>query len=261
MNDPHPLRYVAIGDSLSEGVGDEPWPDGSPRGWTDRLAALLTQHHGEERPIHYANLAVRGYKSAQVADTQLQAAIELRPDFVTLTAGMNDILRPRVDFDALKRTLVGLVEPFTSAGAQVVLVPIPNIAGVSPAGGLINTRRLRLHAIYQYLVDEYGVMPLTKTTSSVFEDPRAWDADRLHLSPLGHERLACAAAASFGLPVGFDFLAPPQGQAPLRTFRTEADWCRKHVTPWIYRRLTGKSSGDGRVAKRPLLGPLVPDRC
>lgn len=259
MKDLLPLRYVAIGDSLSEGVGDEPWSDGSPRGWTDRLASLLTAHYGNERPIHYANLAVRGYKTAQVVDTQAQTAIDMRPDFVTLTAGMNDIMRPRVDFDSLKSALVGLVEPLTSAGARVFVVPIPNIAGVSPAGPLINTRRLRLNAIYQYLADDYGVMPLTNTTNSVFEDPRAWDEDRLHLATLGHERLACAAAASFGLPVDFDFLDAPQGEKPLRTLRTEADWCRKHVTPWIYRRLTGKSSGDGRVAKRPLLEPIVAD--
>ncbi|SMY05032.1 MULTISPECIES: SGNH/GDSL hydrolase family protein [Brevibacterium] len=252
-----PLRYVAIGDSLSEGVGDDPWPDGSPRGWTDRLAALLAGHYGQDQPIHYANLAVRGYKAAQIADTQHQSAIAMQPDFVTLTAGMNDILRPRVDFDALRAILVGLVEPFTSAGAQVVVVPIPNIAGVSPAGRLINNRRLRLNAIYQHLVDDYGVMPLTKTTNSVFEDPRAWDEDRLHLATLGHERLACAAAASLGLPIEVDFLGAPQGEAPLRTVRTEATWCWRHVTPWIYRRLRGKSSGDGRVAKRPLLEPVV----
>lgn len=251
------LRYVAIGDSLSEGVGDEPWPDGSPRGWTDRLAALLADHHGENQAIHYANLAVRGYKTAQIADTQYQAAIEMEPDFVTLTAGMNDILRPRVDFDGLEGALIGLVESFASAGAQVVVVPIPNVAGISPAGRLINNRRLRLNAIYQHLVDDYWVMPLTKTTNTVFEDPRAWDEDRLHLSTLGHERLACAAGASFGLPIDFDFLLAPQGAVPPRTFRTEADWCWNHMRPWIYRRLRGTSSGDGRVAKRPLLEPIV----
>lgn len=259
MNDPFPLRYVAIGDSLSEGVGDEPWPDGSARGWTDRLASLLTAQYGNERPIHYANLAVRGYKTAQVVDTQAQTATDMRPDFVTLTAGMNDIMRPRVDFDALKSDLVGIVEPLTSAGAKVFVVPIPNIAGVSPAGPLINPRRLRLNAIYQYLADEYGIQPLTNTTNSVFEDPRAWDDDRLHLAPLGHERLACAAAESFGLPVDFDVLSAPEGPAPLRTARTEAHWWWTHVRPWIYRRLTGKSSGDGRVAKRPHLEPIVAD--
>ncbi|MGO2643182.1 SGNH/GDSL hydrolase family protein, partial [Brevibacterium aurantiacum] len=128
-----PLRYIAIGDSLSEGVGDEPWPDGSPRGWTDRLASLLTAHYGQHRAIHYANLAVRGYKTAQVVDTQIRTAIALRPDFVTLTAGMNDIMRPRVDFGALKSALIGIVEPLTAAGTKVYVVPIPNIAGVSPA--------------------------------------------------------------------------------------------------------------------------------
>ena len=36
------IRYVAIGDSFTEGVGDE-YPDGTPRGWADRLAEKLAE--------------------------------------------------------------------------------------------------------------------------------------------------------------------------------------------------------------------------
>jgi len=250
-----PLRYVAIGDSLSEGVGDEPWPDGTPRGWTDRLAGLLANLH-EERGLAYANLAVRGYKAAQVRDHQLAEAIAMEPDVVTLTAGMNDILRRQVDFVQLRTTLIDLVRPFTDAGAQVVVVPIPDVTKISPAGGLINPRRLRLNAIYQELVDDHGVQPLTDTTGTVFEDSRAWDDDRLHLSVLGHERLAYAAAASLGIPLDIDWLTAPAGPPPRRTFRTEAAWVWTHAKPWVGRRLRGKSSGDGRIAKRPRLEGL-----
>lgn len=128
------LRYVAIGDSLSEGVGDEPWPDGSLRGWTDRLAVLLADHHAPGRAVTYANLAVRGLTASRVRDTQVEVAAAMHPDVVTLTAGMNDLLRPKVDFDALRRTLVDIVTPFTSVGARLVIVPIPDVRSVSPAG-------------------------------------------------------------------------------------------------------------------------------
>jgi lysophospholipase L1-like esterase len=166
-------RYVAIGDSLSEGVGDDPWPDGTPRGWTDRLAGLLKDHHGL---VEYANLAVRGYKAGQVREFQLDAAAALAPDIVTITAGMNDILRPRVDFDVLRAALTELVVPWTATQAKVLIVPIPDVRGISPAGKLVNSLRLRLNDIYRQLSDELGVIPLVSTVGTVFEDSRAWAA-------------------------------------------------------------------------------------
>lgn len=241
-----PLRFVAIGDSLSEGVGDTPWPDGSPRGWTDRLAGLLAAHHG---CIEYANLAVRGLKSAQIVDTQTAPAHALGPDLLTVSAGMNDLLRPRVDFAALQDTLVRLVEPFS--GTPIVFVPIPDVSRVSPVGRLLARRRLELNAIYRYLAEHYSVLPVTETAGTVFEDPRGWADDRLHLSPLGHERLAQAAAASFGLPVTEDWAPPPAGPPPRTSFVTEAEWTRRHVLPWVGRRVRGRSSGDGHSAKLP----------
>ena len=250
------LRYVAIGDSLSEGVGDEAWPDGTPRGWTDRLAEHLAAHHGE---IDYANLAVRGYRSAQVRDTQVAAALELEPDYVTLTAGMNDLLRPRFDPDALRRSLIEIVAPFTAKGARVSVVPIPDISRVSPAAPLIGRRREALNDIYRDLATHHGMLPPAETEGTVFEDPRAWDDDRLHLSPLGHERLAQAAADVLGVPDRGGWGEVPQGRAPGRSLRTEVTWWRSHVAPWVGRRLTGRSSGDGRTAKQPDLVRLTAD--
>ena len=51
------VRYVAIGDSFTEGVGDE-LPDGSVRGWADLVARGWAD--GTGRTIEYANLAIRG---------------------------------------------------------------------------------------------------------------------------------------------------------------------------------------------------------
>ena len=35
----------------------------------------------------------------------------------------------------------------------------------------------------------------------------------------------------------------------------DARWAGAYFAPWVKRRLTGKSSGDNRIAKRPTLGP------
>ena len=83
VDDPaaHPWRrYVAIGDSFSEGIGD-PDPDrpGYHRGWADRVAETLAE--GTQN-FAYANLAVRGKLIAQIRDEQIAPALELRPDLV-----------------------------------------------------------------------------------------------------------------------------------------------------------------------------------
>ena len=244
------FRYIAMGDSLSEGIGDLPWPDGTPRGWTDRLAGLLTIQHG---PIEYANLAVRGYRTGQVRDRQLEHALSLAPDLVTITAGMNDILRPRIDFDALEAQLAGFVTAFRECGADVLFVPIPDLSGVSPAGRAITARRQRLNAIYERLGHRPGVVSLASTEGTVFEDPRSWAPDRLHLSQVGHERLALGAADALGIVGGADWNSALDGVRPPRTMRTEARWLCFFVLPWIIRRARGRSSGDGRVAKLPAL--------
>ena len=90
-------RYVAIGDSLTEGLGDDPWPGDVPRGWADRVAQHLTDQAGH--PVHYANLAVRGQKAAQVRATQLPAALAAGPDLVTVTAGMEVPIPVRAALD------------------------------------------------------------------------------------------------------------------------------------------------------------------
>lgn len=251
------LRYVAIGDSLSEGVGDVPWPDGTPRGWTDRLAELLAAHHGA---LDYANFAIRGHRTVEVLATQVRPALGLDPDLVTLTAGMNDILRPRLDVVALRQRLVDIVAPFTAKGARVAVVPIPDIRGVTPAGRLLQHRRLMLNVLYRQLAQEHGMIPPTQTSGTVFEDRRAWAQDRLHLSELGHTRLAVAAAELLGVPATIDWAGLPDGPPPRRTVRTEVIWGREHVWPWTWRRLRGRSTGDGRTAKQPDLVHLTADR-
>ncbi|HEY1618922.1 MAG TPA: SGNH/GDSL hydrolase family protein, partial [Streptosporangiaceae bacterium] len=109
--------YVALGDSFSEGVGDE-LPDGSCRGWADRLAQRLAVL---QPGLQYANLAIRGKLLSQVIDEQLAPALAMRPDLVSIAAGGNDLLRLRTDPDTLAVSMAGAVAELTAAGSQVVL--------------------------------------------------------------------------------------------------------------------------------------------
>src|SRR5262245_54681781 len=105
-------RYVAIGDSFTEGLWDSPdGPDAPTRGWADVLAARLSARRvaaGEE-PLSYANLAIRGKLLRPILVDQVPAALELKPDLVSLVGGGNDILRPAADVDRLARNLEAAV--------------------------------------------------------------------------------------------------------------------------------------------------------
>lgn len=149
------------------------------------------------------------------------------------------------------------VAPFTAKGVRVAVVPIPDIRGVTPAGRVLQRRRLLLNGLYRQLAEEHGMIPPTETTGTVFEDRRAWAEDRLHLSELGHTRLAVAAAELLGVPATIDWAGLPEGPAPRRSVHTEVTWGREYVWPWTWRRLRGRSTGDGRSAKQPDLVHLT----
>ena len=93
-------RYVALGDSFTEGVGDpDPTRPNGLRGWADRVAEVLAQQTDD---FGYANLAIRGRKLRRhPRPSRSSRPSRSQPDLVTIHGGGNDVLRPRVDIDAL----------------------------------------------------------------------------------------------------------------------------------------------------------------
>jgi lysophospholipase L1-like esterase len=247
--------YVAIGDSFTEGLADA-GPDGTYRGWADRLAAHLTV--AQDGVVHYANLAIRGKLLGQVAAEQVEPAIALGPDLVSVAAGGNDLIRPSgADPEQLASVFEGAVVRLQDAGVRVLLVtgfppPFPLLRRVRGRVALYN---LHLRAI----ADRQGCLVVDLWAMPPLRDPRAWSQDRLHLSSDGHRRIALRAAEVLGVPVGQDWREPHPAADPVdRADRLRADlrWTREHLMPWIGRRLRGRSSGDGISAKRPDLAPL-----
>ncbi|HET7761625.1 MAG TPA: SGNH/GDSL hydrolase family protein, partial [Phycicoccus sp.] len=104
-------RYVAIGDSFTEGMSDpDPERPDVYVGWADRLAHHLDAVAAEAHlPFGYANLAVRGRKLDDVVGPQLDAALTMQPDLVSMVGGGNDLLRPAVDLDGLAERLEAAV--------------------------------------------------------------------------------------------------------------------------------------------------------
>jgi lysophospholipase L1-like esterase len=248
-------RYVAMGDSFTEGLWD-PYPDAPDvqRGWADNLAALLSARRiaAGDAPLEYANLAIRGRKLRPIVAEQLDVAVGARPDLVSLVAGGNDILRPSADIDTISAALEDAVVALRATGADVLMGTGFKAGGtLSWTNGRVGVFNANVWSIARrhgaHVLDLWGMRPLG--------DLRLWSDDRIHLTPEGHQRVANAALVALGLEPDDAAYDTPLDAAPPTAFRenarANAAWMRQHVGPWVRRRLTGTSSGDGRSAKWP----------
>lgn len=248
-------RYVAIGDSFSEGLGD-PYPDGGWRGWADRTAEGLATRTDD---FSYANLAIRGRLLDAIIDEQLPAALEMRPDLVSMSGGGNDMLRPGADVDELAGRLDAAVARMRAAGADVVLFTSADPIEVP----VIRLSRSRLQVFNDHLrlvAAKHGAYVVEQWQMDVLRDFRLWTPDRLHMGPGGHRRVALATLEALGLPAE-DWREPELEPLPELSKGARrlwhARWARGYFAPWIGRRLTGRSSGDAVTAKRPTLTPIA----
>ncbi|MEV4083431.1 SGNH/GDSL hydrolase family protein, partial [Nonomuraea fuscirosea] len=228
------------------------------RGWADRLA----EHLARANPgLRYANLAVRGRVAAQIRAEQLDAALALRPDLVTVMAGMNDIIRPGFDAAAVAGVVEEMFAALTGAGAHVVSVTFPDIAKIAPMARPLRPRVLDLNDRIRAAAARHGVALVDTFAMEFVTDARMWSVDRLHASPAGHARIAAAMAHALGLAGSDDsWMLPFPTLPPAARWRVaagEVRWFATFAGPWMARRLRGRSSGDGRTAKRPDLTPWV----
>ena len=204
-------RYVAIGDSFTEGIGD-PWRDGRDRGWADRVAeALATRNPG----LTYANLAIRGRKLPQIVEQQVPDAIALQPDLVSFAGGVNDALRRHWDLAGLAEHLEQGISALAGTGARIVIVTYGRPKNRSRLMGVVEGRLAEYRDATYDVAGRHGAIVVDFWDYSVFDDPRFWSEDRLHLNPVGHQRVAMAVLERLGQPLPGPWDAPlPQVRPP-----------------------------------------------
>jgi lysophospholipase L1-like esterase len=248
--------YVAIGDSFTEGL-DDPYPEGGLyRGWADLVATRLS---AQVRDFRYANLAVRGRKLGPIIEEQVPVALAMQPELVSFAAGGNDALRRNFDGPALVTQLDEVVKRIRATGAELLLFCFARLNDRLPGRQLVRARAELLNAAAAEAADRYGARLVDLWADEAFRDPLVWSVDRLHLNPYGHRRVAAHVLTALGLTPEPRWWEPPVS-VPLRSWAAsrldDARWAGTHLAPWVKRRLTGRSSGDNRSAKRPTLGPL-----
>jgi lysophospholipase L1-like esterase len=247
--------FIALGDSFTEGLVD--WrPDGTPRGWADRVAEYL----GPRRPgFRYANLAVRGKLLDQIVAEQLPVAERLRPDLVTFCAGGNDIIRFSCDTDDLADRFDAALQRLTATGARVLV-----FTGFDLGRMHLLLRRLRgrvacYNESMRASADRHGATVVDLWGMTALADPRSWGRDRLHLTAEGHHRVALRVLETIGEPVLEDWRTPLPDAEPAPWRHRQAEdlrWMREFVMPFVRRRLLRHDFAEGFAAKHSDLLPF-----
>jgi len=248
-------RYVAMGDSFTEGVGDD-LPDGQVRGWADLVALGLATAAG--RPIDYANFAIRGKLLGPIVREQLEPALALGPDLLSICGGGNDLMRPRVTMSYVIGLLEQVIDRAQEQGAHVLLLSGANPSKHLPMGSLLQRRGDQMAEAGAGVFDRPGITFVNNWEDKELADIRYWSADKLHLNARGHTRVASNVLRALGAAVPDEWATDAAGQAPANERVRGAQYYRTYVLPWIGRRLTGRSSGDGRPPKRPVAEPVEP---
>jgi lysophospholipase L1-like esterase len=249
----HYSRYVALGDSSTEGL-DDPDGRGGYRGWADRLAGKLAAAQGA---VLYANFGVRGKKTRDIREEQLPCALELSPDLVTLFSGTNDVIGRRFDAAGFHADVEHMQGELRGIGATVLTFTLPDLGPVLPLAKRFAPRLEEMNDILRDVSERTGTILVDLATYPVASDPRLWSEDRLHANSAGHERMATALAHAAGIE-GADAswqrdLEPSPPRSLPRRLAAEWSWTTRHLAPWLWRHLRGRSSGDGITCKQPEL--------
>ncbi|HET8682823.1 MAG TPA: SGNH/GDSL hydrolase family protein [Micromonosporaceae bacterium] len=250
--------FVAVGDSFTEGL-DDPHPAGNGyRGWADLVAARLARERDGD--FGYANLAVRGRLFNRIVSEQVSAALAMGPDLISFAGGGNDVLRRGFEPDAAITRFDNLVRELRASGADLVVFRFADLTVRLPGRRVILPRVQIMNQAVGEVADKYGAMLVDLWSDDEFANPLLWSVDRLHLSTAGHQRVAAHVLAAMGLAADPEWWAPPPPPTPrswAAARRADIHWAGQHFAPWLRRRLTGRSSGDGIDAKRPVLGPFT----
>ncbi|UUU35318.1 SGNH/GDSL hydrolase family protein [Streptomyces sp. CA-210063] len=228
-------RFVALGDSLTEGVGDP--VEGGWRGWAALLAGGLGP--GAE----FTNLAVSGSQTRDVLDRQLSAALALRPDLASVVIGVNDTLRCTFDIHAVAARLDEVYGAFRERGVVLLTACLPDPGAMLGLPGALArplARRQRaVNTVVHALSERHGAVHLHASEGAWLTDRAMWSADRLHPGERGHRQLAVrfhALLTEAGIATGPAPSTEPEFPVPTRS--ASLWWLATAGTGWVARRCT-----------------------
>lgn len=245
-------RFIACGDSFTEGMSDE-IVDGHFRGWADRIADVMTHQSPE---FTYANFAIRGKLIHQVAADQVPLALTYVTGPETLFsfhAGANDVLRPNYKPEIALPLYANTVRKIAASGATVLLFTVlERTDREGKTADLWAARFGEFNKNVRAIAEEVGAVVADANEEGLLSDRRFLADDRLHLNVIGHDRVAQGILEKLELPFEPSWrepLPPAPKLSRQKRYKSNATWILTFFLPWIWRRLRGRSSGDGRNGK------------
>jgi hypothetical protein len=187
---------------------------------------------------------------------QLDDALAMKPDLLTVFGGVNDIIAGPCNWDAIRADYVIIFGQARRQGATVVTFTMPDPTAINPLGKYWRERAAKLNEIIRREAEHYGVVVMDFEPYPVAEDPRLYFEDHLHGNELGHKAIAAALAWRLGID-GFDERwadldgepARPRGREKLRG---DIEWARHYMAPWLGKGIRGVRQGRGIQRKRPI---------
>ncbi|MDI3406545.1 SGNH/GDSL hydrolase family protein [Streptomyces cavernicola] len=234
------VRFAALGDSLTEGVGD-PAADGEGRrGWAALLAEGLAP---PEVPVEFGNFAVSGAQTRDVWRHQTPQALAFGPDLVSVVVGVNDTLRCTFDIHRVAARLDRVYRAFAERGAVLLTACLPDpgaLLGLPGAVARPLARRQRaVNTVVHALSERYGAVHVHAADGAWIADRAMWSADRLHPGEAGHRALAVRFHAQLALAGREVGPAPsPEAERPPPSRTASLAWLATAGTGWVLRRCT-----------------------
>ena len=163
-------RFVALGDSCTEGLHDRYPGSEQYRGWADLTAAALAANEPEFR---YANLGVRGRRLDQIIVEQIPTALDLQPDLVALFGGANDVMTRNFRAEVVAKRVDAAVRMLTRAIPTVVVFTLSDISNRVPGVLKVRGRLEALNDAIRATAAKHGALLVDLAEEEAVHDLRA----------------------------------------------------------------------------------------
>ncbi|ALO66762.1 lipase [Arthrobacter alpinus] len=254
-----PGRYVALGDSFTEGVGDTSrhLPNGV-RGWADRVAEALAR---DTPGWEYANLAIRSKRLRHIIAEQIEPALAMEPTLITLYAGGNDVMDVGTSITTILDQYEFLVSRLAESGATILLFTGYDVE-VSPLLAPLRRKNHAYNCGIKTIAAKYGAIVVDYAALHAYANPRMWCSDRLHMSKRGHKYLAAHVLEV--LQVSHGIVLKEKSHPPKPTWKQRGHghylWVAEWVVPLIGRKIRRTTLGDALTPRWPELLRVPPKK-
>lgn len=180
-------RFVSIGDSFTEGIGDEV-EEIALKSWVDHFVQLCVND------IEYANFAKRGLVTKEIRTQQLEKAVTFNPDLVSIIAGANDVLKGRWDHQEYKNNMEFMIDTLSKTDADIIIASLPDFTVRLPFSSekkqVLKEQLLEANEIILSLSREYKLHHVDFWNHHLVNDNTLWSTDLIHPNSKGYVKVA-----------------------------------------------------------------------